>query len=80
MADTTDSLFGPISKEYCFYFYILSVLGLVFMVLMFLLTLYVGIRKKEGFAFYLKSFSIALVYGVMYLQNRLLFNMCSNSL
>jgi len=80
MADSTDTLFGPISKEYCFYFYILSVFGLVFMVLLTLFTLFIGIRKKEGFPFYLKSFSIVVMYGLLYLQNRLLFNMCSNSL
>jgi hypothetical protein len=43
-------------------------------------SLFIGINGKKGSVFYLQMFSVALVYGMVYLQNRLLFNMCSHSL
>ncbi len=76
----TDSLFGPLNKQYCFYFYVLSVVGLISLVLLVLTTLFVGISSKKSGSFYLQMLSVAVIYGMMYLQNRLLFNMCNNSL
>ena len=75
-----DALFGPLSKTYCFYFYILSLFGLISLVLLVLSSLFIGISNKKGSIFYLQMFSVALVYGMVYLQNRLLFNMCSHSM
>jgi hypothetical protein len=76
----TDSLFGPLNKNYCFYFYVLSVVGLISLVLLVLTTLFIGVSSKKTGTFYLQMISVAIVYGMMYLQNRLLFNMCNNSL
>ncbi len=75
-----DSLFGPLSKSYCFYFYILSVFGMISLVLLVITTLFVGISRKKGLMFFLQAASVAIIYGMFYLQNRLLFNMCSHSL
>lgn len=80
MASGLDTLFGPLSKNYCFYFYILSVFGLISLILLVLSSLFVGISQKKGSLFYLQMISVAVVYGMIYLQNRLLFNMCSHSL
>ena len=80
MASGLDTLFGPLSKNYCFYFYILSVFGLISLVLLVLSSLFIGISQKKGSLFYLQMISVAVVYGMIYLQNRLLFNMCSHSL
>ena len=80
MANGLDSLFGPISKNYCLYFYLLSLFGLVSLVLLVVSSLFIGISKNKGFLFYLQMLSVAIVYGMIYLQNRLLFNMCSSSL
>ncbi len=80
MAGSTDTLFGPISKQYCWYFYILSVIGLVSLFLLVLITVFYGITQKKGFGFYLTVIPVAIVYGMAYLQNRLLFNMCTSSL
>ena len=74
-----DSLFGPLNKNYCFYFYILSVFGLISLVLLVITTLFVGISNKKSGSFYIQMLSVAIIYGMMYLQNRLLFNMCNNS-
>lgn len=75
-----DSLFGPLNKNYCFYFYALGVVGLISLVLLVITTLFIGISSKRTGAFYFQMLSVAVVYGMMYLQNRLLFNMCNNSL
>lgn len=80
MASGLDTLFGPLSKNYCFYFYILSVFGLISLILLVLSSLFIGISQKKGSLFYLQMISVAVVYGMIYLQNRLLFNMCSHSL
>lgn len=75
-----DNLFGPLGKNYCFYFYILSVFGIIALLMVIIISLYIGITTKKGFAFYFQALTLALVYGMIYLQNRLLFNMCSQSL
>ena len=80
MTTGIDALFGPISKQYCFYFYILSVFGLVSLVFFVVSTLVLGLSKGKGIMFYLGAISVAVVYGMIYLQNRMLYNMCSHSL
>lgn len=73
------NLFGPLSKEYCLYFYILSIIGMVFLILIVLFALFVGITKRKGFEFYVQMMSAALAYGIFYFQNRLLHSMCVGS-
>jgi hypothetical protein len=80
MAGSFDDLFGPLSKQYCLYFYVLSVIGLISLVLFVLSSLFIGISKKKDGIFYFQVLAMAIVYGMMYLQNRLLFVMCSHSL
>jgi hypothetical protein len=41
---------------------------------------FTGLSKKLGIEFYLISFLYSLNFFFMYLQNRLLFNMCGNTL
>jgi len=77
MNNIIDSLFSPLSKEYCVYFYYLSVLGFLFLTVVLIASLYIGITKNKGFRFYLKTLSIAIGYLVFYFQNRLLYTMCN---
>jgi hypothetical protein len=77
---TVDDVFGPIGREYCLYFYIFSVVGMVLFVAVIIGTVFMGMSKKLGIEFYLISFIYSLNYVFMYLQNRLLFNMCGNTL
>jgi hypothetical protein len=77
MNDIIDNLFSPLGKEYCQFFYYLSVLGFVFLVIVLLSTLFIGISKGKGISFYLKMLSLALGYGIFYFQNRLLYTMCN---
>jgi hypothetical protein len=74
------NLFGSISGEYCVYFYLLSVVGLVFFVLSIIGIAVIGIRKNKGFDFYVPATVQSLMYFLFYLQARLLFNMCSRTL
>jgi hypothetical protein len=70
-------LFGPLSKDYCLYFYFLSIAGFVFFAFILIMTLIIGIRNKKGFNFYMKMLVAALIYLVFYFQNRLLYSMCA---
>ena len=77
MDNLAETLFGPLSKEYCVYFYYLSIIGLLLLVLLVLSTLIVGITQRKKIGFYMQMFSVALVYAIFnYFQNRLLHSMC----
>ena len=80
MSNTLDTLFGPLGKDYCIYFYILSVFGLIAAIILLVSPVVIGIYKKKDPAYYLQSLMVVLVYGFLYFQNRLLFNMCANTL
>jgi hypothetical protein len=58
---TINDVFGPIGSEYCLYFYILSVIGMLFFVMVFVGILFTGITKKMGIEFYLISFLYSLL-------------------
>ena len=77
MNDIIDNLFSPLGKEYCQFFYYLSILGFIFMAIVLLSALFIGITKGNGIQFYLKMLSLALGYGIFYFQNRLLYTMCN---
>lgn len=77
---TFNDLFGPMGDEFCLYFYILAVIKLVFFFMIIAGIIYTGIRKKLGPEFYFLSILLSFGYLLSYLENRLLFNMCGNSL
>lgn len=74
-----NTLFGPLGKDYCLYFYLLSVIGLVLLVLLFVMGIALGIRKKLNMSFYIHILTGCMVYAIFYFQNRLLYSMCINS-
>lgn len=45
------NLFGPLSRDYCLYFYLLSAIGLFFFVVSIIGILYVGFSKEKGSTF-----------------------------
>jgi hypothetical protein len=77
---TMNDVFGPIGSEYCLYFYILSVIAMGFFVILVIGIVIYGVQKKLGVEFYLVSFLYSTNMLFAYLQNRLLYNMCGNSL
>lgn len=80
MPSLEDQLFGPLPKQYCDLFYYLSVFSFIFLVLLIVSTIVLSLSKRQSGAFYMHSIAIAIVYGVGYLQTRLLHTMCINSL
>jgi len=75
-----NNLVGPIGEQYCYYFYILSVLAVVFFGIIFVGIIYTGVTKKMGFSFYFLSLVYSMQFLLVYLQNRLLYNMCIHSI
>ena len=80
MSDMFETVFGPLSQQYCLYFYYLSILGFVLFALVILSALSIGISKRKDFSFYLTAFMGSLGYLIFYFQNRLLYSMCQKTL
>ena len=71
------NLFGPLSREYCLWFYWLSVLGFVFFVLTIVGGLIMLLSAKKFSPELLHSVVMtSIMYGIFYFQNRLLYSMC----
>lgn len=74
------NLFGPLPTDYCSLFFYLSVFGLVFFFLVLFSGLFMIFSKKVGASFYFYLLWLLVIYGVVYIQNRLLYNMCKRSM
>uniref|UniRef100_A0A6C0DN89 Uncharacterized protein n=1 Tax=viral metagenome TaxID=1070528 RepID=A0A6C0DN89_9ZZZZ len=71
-----DTLFGPLSKQYCVYFYFLSIFGFILLAVFLISSIVVGLSKRKGLDYYMQVVGIALGYAIFYFQNRLLHSMC----
>ena len=71
-----DTLFGPLSKQYCVYFYFLSIFGFILSAFFIVSSILVGLSKRKGLDYYMQVVGIALGYAIFYFQNRLLHSMC----
>jgi len=71
-----DTLFGPLSKQYCIYFYFLSIFGFILLAVFIVSSIFVGLSKRKGLDYYMQVVGIALGYAIFYFQNRLLHSMC----
>ena len=75
-----NKIYGPLPKDYCMYFYFLSMFGFILMIFTLVVGLFIGIiTKNKNFSFYLKVVMAVLAYGLFYFQNRLLHSMCVGS-
>ena len=81
MSSLHDTLFGPVDTKYCIYFYILSVIGFVFMTLAIVSGIMLLASKNItlGGNYIVLIVSAILSNGMMYFVNRLLYNMCKSS-
>lgn len=77
-----DTYFGPLSKEYCLYFYALSVFfGSMFVfVIIGIVTFMIMNFKKVNTLFIANSFLVLFNFLIAYLVNRLLNTMCTKTL
>lgn len=80
MDNMLDTLFGPLDKRFCNYFYILSVIGMAMLLIFVVSALLVGITKRKGFEYYMQMFTVVIGYGLFYFQNRLLHSMCAGTM
>jgi hypothetical protein len=82
MDNFMNSYFGPLGREYCTYFYILSIIFGVTFVLsaISILSFMVMNTKKVNMMFVVNSFFVLLNTFLAYLVNRLLNTMCVKSL
>lgn len=69
-------LFTPLPKDYCLYFYILSIIGFVLVVVYILRFAWNLYNKKKGSEYIIKSIVKILVVFILYFQNRLFYSMC----
>ena len=76
MAEVLDFVYGPLSSDYCVYFYFLQVYFFISLVLFLATSLYTGISKRKSISYYFSKFILGLVIFFMYFQNRLLYSMC----
>jgi hypothetical protein len=77
-----DKYFGPLPREYCIYFYALSIAcGIIFVSSILSITYFMVIHfKKVDMMFIVNSSLILLNTFLAYLANRLLHTMCVKSI
>lgn len=76
------SLFGPLDKEYCKYFYFVSIFAFVIFIVAFvslLFTLVLMKSKDKWFLFWHSTPALASML-LTYFTNRLLYSMCIGSI
>ena len=78
-ASSKFTLFGPISKKFCWWFYLLEVGCMVLFLLCILAIVIILFYGKKTELILSLAFS-GILYLAMYLQNRLLHNMCIQSI
>jgi hypothetical protein len=82
MSNFMNDYFGPLGKEYCTYFYILSIIfGLVFVFsAISIASVIVMHHKKVDTMFIINSFFILFNSFLAYLANRIMNTMCVKTL
>jgi hypothetical protein len=71
-----DTLYGPLGKQYCIYFYFLSVFGFILLALTVIGMIWAMLTKKFDTKVIVGLLMASLGYGIFYFQNRLLHSMC----
>tara|TARA_B100001996_G_scaffold285846_1_gene226129 strand:- start:249 stop:503 length:255 start_codon:yes stop_codon:yes gene_type:complete len=75
-----DMFFGPLSKDYCFLFYVFMVFNLIAIVLIaFAIIGGIFLSKKITKEQIASGIGMLVLYLVAYLQNRILHSMCINA-
>jgi hypothetical protein len=81
MNDTMNYFFGPLSKEYCLYYYFLAVISAIIFTLTALSFAVVIVKSKKIKAgMWLSMFNTLLSIFIGYFVSRLLYTMCVKSL
>lgn len=72
----SNTFFTPLTQNYCDWFYWLSVMAFIFMVLSLVGGLSALFSKKMKSEYMFAIFYSAIMYFALYFQNRLLYTMC----
>ena len=75
-----NTVFGPISGEYCLYFYYLSILSFFLLAMTLVTGLVSGLQKGKGMYFYLSILGSSATFFISYFVNRLMYSVCSKAL
>ena len=75
-----DTLFGPLTREYCLYYYGFSIFFYVLFVFVTVFSLYSLFSKKFSFGLLLSLFMSCFTYFLAYFVSRLSYSMCVCSL
>jgi len=70
------SLFGPLERKYCDWFFYLSLVAFIFMILTLMTGVFVLMQKKMKTEYVVAVLWSSAMYGAFYFQNRLLYTMC----
>ena len=73
---TMEYIYGPLTRDYCIYFYFLSIVGFLLLILAVIGMISIGLSQKKSSSFYIEMLMVCIGYGVFYFQNRLLYSMC----
>lgn len=76
MDSKLQSFFGPLDRKYCDWFFYLSLVSFVFMILTLVSGIFVILQKKLKSEYVLAVLWSSAMYGAFYFQNRLLYTMC----
>ena len=76
MDNNLNSLFGPLERKYCDWFFYLSLVAFIFMILTLVTGVFVLMQKKMKTEYVLAILWSSAMYGAFYFQNRLLYTMC----
>ena len=75
-----NSLFGPLTREYCMYYYACSIFFYISFVFVSLFSLYGLLTKKFSFSLLVSLFMGCFTYFLAYFVSRLSYSMCVGSL
>lgn len=75
-----NTLFGPLSGEYCLYFYWVSIFTFFLLTMTVVGGIVVGIQKGKGLGFYISILGASLSYFLGYFVSRLMYSVCSKAL
>jgi len=77
--NTVNDLFGPLGREYCVWFFYLSIFAFISFLFYAVPAIFIGIQKREGMKYYYSVIFVSALYLITYFQNRLLYTMCIGS-
>jgi len=79
MTDIDDFFFGPLSKNWCLYFYFLSIVWFFMFLLsvLYLIRYFFSKNANNNIAFGILTYSLTIL--ILYIEKRILHGMCINS-